>query len=622
MSEPIINSLRRHNLHKKPEVLAAANRTRQTRGTSEPDPHDPDAIIKNYIDRFTQIFSRQNTPEDPKAKERGLTALKQVLHKRFIIGSDSSNFDGYFASQAQHAESLGQEYKTPTADEQEQRIQSIITAQQNSLDVWIDYLASDQSNYPPEQKYLALSSILKMGVYDSDTHTFSQRYKKTYKPFPDLNSEALGIALTHIATGEAEDFSNTYGEALHTVSKQAETLAEQREQARGEWRLYPRGSDYHQLMEATANLGTGWCFATNELDAKNYTAKGDQWLYFTPGTDGTLTVPRIGISIRDGKIFEAHGVVKGQAMEGDMAKIAQAKLAEFPGHELYEKRTQHTEQLVAIEQKIKAKQPPLDQKELAFLYEVDGSIATFGRGKDTRIAECLAGRDVNADMLVMFGCTSLDQIAHSQTEVRADTKAYIGPLYPNIFKDLYHLENIYTQFPEKKIHRTKVEIGGKTRQQLQTELEAKNIQTWGSGKEMIQKIAMSTERTSVEIVEFTIADLGFPSGCTRAKLFARAAELGLEFCPAEVGPHHRLQYTDQPDGELLSIGMEPIGDSNGHLCVFYLDCRGGRLQLHALSARSADHWHPIYKVAFRVSPSKSKAGKGNLAAYVLSQQFL
>ncbi|MFA5967133.1 MAG: hypothetical protein WC805_01265 [Patescibacteria group bacterium] len=79
---------------------------------------------------------------------------------------------------------------------------------------------------------------------------------------------------------------------------------------------------------------------------------------------------------------------------------------------------------------------------------------------------------------------------------------------------------------------------------------------------------VSDQPISVDLVLVTVAELGFPKGATRAKIYERALELGFQLCPPEVGPALRLQYPDQPNGEWLLIGMEPIADSDGDLHVF------------------------------------------------------
>lgn len=77
--------------------------------------------------------------------------------------------------------------------------------------------------------------------------------------------------------------------------------------------------------------------------------------------------------------------------------------------------------------------------------------------------------------------------------------------------------------------------------------------------------------TEIELVVASVAELGFKHGTTLENIYVRAKELGLDLCPPEVGPQLRLQYTDQPKGELLVIAMESITSSGGCLHLFRVE---------------------------------------------------
>ena len=78
----------------------------------------------------------------------------------------------------------------------------------------------------------------------------------------------------------------------------------------------------------------------------------------------------------------------------------------------------------------------------------------------------------------------------------------------------------------------------------------------------------AAEEIELDLVVASVAELGFKNGATREQIYARAKELGLDLCPAEVGPQLRLQYKDQPNGEWLIVAMEPIAGSVGGLELF------------------------------------------------------
>lgn len=121
---------------------------------------------------------------------------------------------------------------------------------------------------------------------------------------------------------------------------------------------------------------------------------------------------------------------------------------------------------------------------------------------------------------------------------------------------------------------------------------------WGNDILGQPAFTVAAEPTEVDVVVLTVADLGFPRGATRTEIYDKALSLGLELCPAEVGPQLRLQYPDQPNGEWFLIGMEPIVDSDGDPMVFYLGHRDDGRWLNASLGRPDDEWSSNSRWAF------------------------
>lgn len=78
-----------------------------------------------------------------------------------------------------------------------------------------------------------------------------------------------------------------------------------------------------------------------------------------------------------------------------------------------------------------------------------------------------------------------------------------------------------------------------------------------SARDILDKVEVVTEPQEIDLIVATVAELGFPGGATHKQACEKALALGLELCPAEVGPQLRLQYPDQPI-ESVNIAMEPL----------------------------------------------------------------
>jgi hypothetical protein len=105
----------------------------------------------------------------------------------------------------------------------------------------------------------------------------------------------------------------------------------------------------------------------------------------------------------------------------------------------------------------------------------------------------------------------------------------------------------------------------------------------------------------VDLVRVTVAELGFKDGARRDAIYARAIELGLELCPAEVGPALRLAYSEN---SWILVGMEPITGSGGCLVVFSVYTDNDERWLSSHYGHSDRVWNPVSQWVF-VRPRKS-----------------
>jgi hypothetical protein len=194
------------------------------------------------------------------------------------------------------------------------------------------------------------------------------------------------------------------------------------------------------------------------------------------------------------------------------------------------------------------------------------------------------------------------------SQITENTKAYVGQLEPGIFQRLpEHLEHVYTSFPDKKIRRENVEIGGKSAEQLISEMESAGINISDYAKSMLKNREFVPGKNPEEatLIRLTVADLGFKSSATTDQIYERAQILGLELCPADTGPNYRLKYRNQPLNEWIYMGMKQITGSDGNPLVFGLVRGDGGLWLSDDWARPGREWDPDEGFVFRLRKSES-----------------
>lgn len=640
----------KYNLHNSPEVKKAAERTEKQ--ASEKVPQDPEAQIQNYLDRLERIILDPNKEQQRKifggeSRPRALLLLREMVMNKYVRSHKEKMAEGAARVEERAARELGIDAHYGE-QELEQRGEIAVSDLEKSLDNWIAYLSDANEPYPVWFRYYAFRNILDLGDYDKDKREFPRRSQGTARLFPDIDRGALAYIQDIIEASKdskklerlrnAQEATGTPKEQLLTkekaekftrlsfarqyvegIKQAGEITPEMREETRGKWVKYQQGTDPTALWASLQNKGTAWCtkgFATAETQLKG----GDFYVYYTLDRQGKPTIPRVAIRMQENQIFEARGVSDNQQnLEGNMTEIAEKKMNELPGAEKYRKVSADMKLLTEIEKKTLRQSPEqaksLTKDELIFLYEINSQIEGFGYQRDPRIKEIRNQRNPREDAPIVFDCDP-SEIAWKPEDINEKTKAYIGSLFKGIFQK--NIENIYTSFPETRIEKAHMAIGGLTEKELEQNIENKkdnegrNYQIYSYAKSMMKNpdfIKSVKERLkkpeNITLVKLKIRDLGFTKNPTTDELYARAGELGLDLCPAETGPHLRLKYEEvfkreQPMNEYLRVAMKQIADSDGDPYVFYVHRDDGGFWLGLHWADPAYEWDLDYDFVFRL----------------------
>lgn len=604
---------------------------KKARREGETVPDTKSERIDAYLERL----------EDISQDERGFELLKHQILKRYVTKPGEIT-ESYWTAHEKELRERGEggDWAEATPDQKAElktkHADIVLADQRASLEQWIDYFASSESrDIPRELKYwifrnvLALKELVKTETQKPDgtkeQHIeFPKRSKGTVSPFPDLNHEALGYlteAILRKLRGEGMEFEHDIGLAereafLRFLAKEdfAKLYAWANELhnpipehllpiTEGRWIAYPQNSEAHTLVKTIRGRGTGWCTA-GENTASTQLRGGDFHVYYSLDDDGKPTIPRLAIRMEGDKIAEVRGVAYKQNLDPYMPPVLDAKLGEF-GKEggAYRQRTADMRRLTALERKSKSGER-LTRDDLLFLYEIDRvSIEGFGYRRDPRIKELRDGRNKEADMPIVFDCAP-NEIAHAPREVTLRTKVYEGALTEKgIFRKLAGVEHIYTSFPEGKLRRYHIELGGKSKAELKAELAPPRyyISDWANQLMESRAFTVLEETEHADLVRLTVKDLGFAEGGTTNQIYKKVEELGLELCPAEAGPALRLA-TDDPD--YILIAMKQIADRGGYPGVFLLSLDVGGLKLDAGDAWPESRWSPDSQFVFLLRKQK------------------
>ena len=626
----------KYNLHNAPEVKKSAERVEAK--TGEKIPQNPADQIQNYLDRLEKLVldpakEQKRKMFNGEQRPRALSMLREMIMNKYVRQNKEKMAEGAARVEERAAREMGIEVNY-NEEALEQRGEIAVTDLEKSLDNWISYLSDMNEPYPTWFRYYAFRNVLDLGDYDKDKGEFTKRSQGSTRLFPDIDRGALAYVqqmieaskdpnmLEHLQKAQkaaangnipenqlitkqkAEAFSKfSFAKQYAEGIKQAgEITPEMKKETRGKWIKYQQGTDPTALWASLQNKGTAWCtkgFGTAETQLKG----GDFYVYYTLDSQGKPTIPRIAIRMdgRDGgqSIGEIRGVADNdQNLEGNMAEIAETKAKEFSGFESYQKKYSDMKILTEIDKKTKAGEQ-LSKDNLVFLYEIEDNIQSFGYKRDPRIAEIRNQRNVKEDMYIIFECAP-EQIAKNVNKITENTKAYVGEWDMGVFQKIRNypkITHLYESFPDKKIFMRELEtdLEINSPEKAEKAIKDKNIYLSDWGKDILEKTEFSQKKEKYDLVRFTVEQLGFSRGATTDEIYKKAQDLGLELCPAEVGPHLRLQYQGK---EWMLIAMKQITDRYGDPCVFYLNEIGDRLKLHGINAKPDNEWDSGNKFVF------------------------
>ena len=404
--------------------------------------------IKKYMQRLEDVTKKA-------CEHDKINLIKKYYYKKYVI-KEQNVPESYFKKQEKIALDRGYGHVKYDEKTKKQEIEHLINEQKTSLDMWIDYLFSkDTDMYPTWFKYYVFQGMLKLGFFDKEKNSYTKRSESTVKPFIELNREALSIIyseLIKVLNKENIDdkklnelinngsFSKLYSYAVLKLDSVKDDGFKSND---GIWKKYNKESNPEILFNDINGKGTGWCTAGGIETARTHINGGDFHVYYTKDRERNYTKPRIAIRMNGNQIAEIRGISENQNIEANMEKVIDKKLEEFPDRDEYKKKVKDMEMLTYIYTKYQNK-GELTKTDLRFLYEIDDKITGFGYARDPRIEELLQERNVRKDLTLVLDCKEKNISLTEEEALSGNIIYHYGSLWLN---NLTNAEGL--KFPDK-----------------------------------------------------------------------------------------------------------------------------------------------------------------------------
>ncbi|HMO79145.1 MAG TPA: hypothetical protein PKA96_03125, partial [Candidatus Paceibacterota bacterium] len=408
--------LKGYNLQNEEKVVK--NATKQSRTEQDPSIlRDHDKRIEAYLSKLENFFKQQSVTEDSKHQHQPNEAgerYKYLILKHFVTDRQDIP-ESYFIYKTEYNRVHG--ITEPINREQEK--DRIISEQQNRISEWFDYLTQSENNpYTTDFKYFVMSNVLKLGSITPE-HTFPKRTKSTTEPIPELDREALAYVFDAINSAHKNipnpntpdfliqlvksnaSFDKLYGQTIKHLDKEKHKDIEN---IKGEWITF---TNPDKLVQSLYGKRSYLCIA-QDSHAKKYINNGPVILFFSEDEEGNNTIPRVAIATnKSGQVYEVRGTYNAnEDIDPYITDTLEAKLNTLPNGDNSKQKIHDSRMLLSVKVKSERKKP-LNKEELRFIYQLDRPIEIFGyqQSRNDIITEILNGRDINADLPILFDCT-------------------------------------------------------------------------------------------------------------------------------------------------------------------------------------------------------------------------
>ena len=388
--------------------------------------------LEKYLDKLDRVQNKALS------KEEHVDTIKRLYYDKYVIKPENIP-DSYFkALEGRYlAEGHGHHNLVNPDNEidrqlKEQHINVIIREQKDSLDAWLDYFFSEDSDYLPMwAKVWAFQGMLNIGNLNKEKDGYGRRSNTSVNPFVSLDSEILGkcVELVNETFDNKEATDNEIDKLVSSGSFQklyGKLLANKKQlkidSSEGIWIKYNYETseeakqklekgiepEYLKLYNSLQGYNTGWCTAGSKETAMSQVCGGssyqggDFYVYYTKDKNNEYKIPRIAIRMDQESIGEIRGVAANQNIESNMDSVLEEKLKEFPDGKSYQKKVQDMKRLTEIYNNYEKRD--LTKEELIFLYETNEKIKGFGYKTDPRINEIKSKRNQRKDLTIIFNC--------------------------------------------------------------------------------------------------------------------------------------------------------------------------------------------------------------------------